>query len=122
MALSLLKKISLPASPSFCRLFSHHSDIKGYVRGAVPGMIRWVNSSLLGAGNEDMVVFECVTVANEGCRCLEGCYGEVLRDCVFQQGYGGFCDVGGWMGGVGRAGLCNVYSCGFWLQAGCLIG
>lgn len=78
-------------------------------------MIRWVNSSLLGAGNEDMVVFECVTVANEGCRCLEGCYGEVLRDCVFQQGYGGLCDVGGWMGGVGRAGLCNMYSCGFWL-------
>ncbi|TKS81276.1 GRAM domain-containing protein 1B [Collichthys lucidus] len=33
-----------------------------------------------------MVVFECVTVANEGCRCLEGCYGEVLKDCVFQQG------------------------------------
>lgn len=61
-------------------------------------MIRWVNSSLLGAGNEDMVVFECVTVADEGCRCLEGCYGEVLRDCVFQQGYGGLWDVSG--GGV----------------------
>ena len=51
-----------------------------------------MNSSLLGAGYEDMVVFECVTVANEGCRCLEGCYGEVLRDCVFHQGYGGLCD------------------------------
>ncbi|KAM8853515.1 protein Aster-B isoform X9 [Synchiropus splendidus] len=48
-------------------------------------MIRWVNSSLLGSGFEDMVVFECVTVASEGCRCLEGCYGEVLRDCVFHQ-------------------------------------
>ncbi|XP_055369751.1 protein Aster-B isoform X10 [Betta splendens] len=33
-----------------------------------------------------MVVFECVTVANEGRRCLEGCYGEALRDCVLQQG------------------------------------
>ncbi|XP_069390824.1 protein Aster-B isoform X9 [Paralichthys olivaceus] len=53
---------------------------------AVCEMIRWMNSSLLGAAYEDMVVFECVTVANEGCRCLEGCYGEVLRDCVFQQG------------------------------------
>lgn len=51
-------------------------------------MIRWMNSSLLGAGYDGMVVFECVTVANEGCRCLEGCYGEVLRDHVLQQGYG----------------------------------
>lgn len=50
-------------------------------------MIRWMSSSLLGGGHEDMVVFECVTVAGEGCHCLEGCYGEVLRDCVFQQGY-----------------------------------
>lgn len=58
-------------------------------------MIRWMGSSLLGGstggggggGYEDMVVFECVTVAGEGCRCLEGCYGDVLRDCVFQQGY-----------------------------------
>lgn len=56
-------------------------------------MIRWMGSSLLGGGTgggggyEDMVVFECVTVAGEGCRCLEGCYGDVLRDCVFQQGY-----------------------------------
>ncbi|XP_037631795.1 protein Aster-B isoform X9 [Sebastes umbrosus] len=49
-------------------------------------MIRWMNSSLLGVAYEDMVVFECVTVANEECHCLEGCYGEVLRDCVFQQG------------------------------------
>ncbi|KAK9520633.1 hypothetical protein VZT92_020504 [Zoarces viviparus] len=49
-------------------------------------MIRWMNSSLLGAAYKDMVVFECVTVANEGCYCLEGCYGEVLRDCVFHQG------------------------------------
>lgn len=54
-------------------------------------MIRWVNSSLLGASYEDMVVFECVTMANERCRCLEGCYGEVLRDCVFHQGYDGLC-------------------------------
>lgn len=51
-------------------------------------MIRFMNSSLLGASCEDMVVFECVTVANESCRCLEGCYGEVLRDCVFQHRYG----------------------------------
>lgn len=55
-------------------------------------MIRWMGSSLLGGGGggggyEDMVVFECVTVAGEGCRCLEGCYGDVLRDCVLQQGY-----------------------------------
>lgn len=50
-----------------------------------------MNSSLLGAAYEDMVVFECVTVANEECHCLEGCYGEVLRDCVFQHGYGGLC-------------------------------
>uniref|UniRef100_A0A3Q3EKA3 GRAM domain containing 1Bb n=1 Tax=Kryptolebias marmoratus TaxID=37003 RepID=A0A3Q3EKA3_KRYMA len=49
-------------------------------------MIRWVNSSLLGAAYEDMVVFECVTVANEGCPCREGCYREVLRDCVLHQG------------------------------------
>lgn len=56
-------------------------------------MIRWMNSSLLGADYEDMVVFECVTVANEGCHCLEGCYGEVLGDCVFQQGYGWLCDA-----------------------------
>ncbi|XP_013870516.1 GRAM domain-containing protein 1B isoform X10 [Austrofundulus limnaeus] len=49
-------------------------------------MIRWVNSSLLGAAYEDMVVFECVTVANEGCRCRESCYREVLRDCVLHQG------------------------------------
>ncbi|XP_029922488.1 protein Aster-B isoform X2 [Myripristis murdjan] len=49
-------------------------------------MIRWVNSSLLGATYEDMVVFECVTMANEGCRCLEDCYGEAMRDCVFQHG------------------------------------
>lgn len=48
-----------------------------------------MNSSLLGASHDDMVVFECVTVANEGCLCLEGCYGEVLRDRVFHQGYGG---------------------------------
>lgn len=60
---------------------------------AVLGMIRWMNSSLLGTDYEDMVVFECVTVANEGCRCLEGCYGEVLRDCVFQHGYGRLCDA-----------------------------
>ncbi|XP_024862564.1 protein Aster-B isoform X9 [Kryptolebias marmoratus] len=33
-----------------------------------------------------MVVFECVTVANEGCPCREGCYREVLRDCVLHQG------------------------------------
>lgn len=58
---------------------------------AVVGMSRWMNSSLLGAAYEDMVVFECVTVANEGGYCLEGCYGEVLRDCVFHQGYGGLC-------------------------------
>lgn len=51
-------------------------------------MIRWVNSSLLGAAYEDMVVFECVTVANEGCRCRESCYREVLRDRVLHQGYG----------------------------------
>lgn len=51
-----------------------------------------MNSSLLGADCEDMVVFECVTVANVGCRCLEDCYGEVLRDCVFQQGYAGHCN------------------------------
>ncbi|TNN45645.1 GRAM domain-containing protein 1B [Liparis tanakae] len=52
------------------------------------GMIRWMNSSLHGAASEDMVVFECVTVANEGCHCLEGYYGEVLRDRVFHPGYG----------------------------------
>lgn len=51
-------------------------------------MIRWVNNSLLGLVYEDMVVFECVGVADEGCRCLEGCYGDVLRDRVFHQGYG----------------------------------
>lgn len=98
MALSLLKKISLPdSSISSLSLYRYLSSFtlrgKGYVRGAVLGMIRWMNSSLLGAGYEDMVVFQCVTVANEGCRCLEGCYGEVLRDCVFQQGYGGLCDA-----------------------------
>ncbi|XP_049582393.1 protein Aster-B isoform X4 [Syngnathus scovelli] len=49
-------------------------------------MIRWVNNSLLGLIYEDMVVFECVGVANEGCRCLEGCYGDMLRDRVFHQG------------------------------------
>ncbi|MEQ2218589.1 hypothetical protein XENOCAPTIV_005386 [Xenoophorus captivus] len=43
-------------------------------------MIRWVNSSLQEAAYEDMVAFECVTVANQGC------YTEVLRDCVFHQG------------------------------------
>lgn len=45
-------------------------------------MIRWVNSSLQGvAFEEDMVAFECVTVANQDC------YSEVLRDCVLHQGY-----------------------------------
>lgn len=63
------------------------------MQDAVLGMIRWMNSSLLRVDYEDMVVFECVTVANEGCRCLEGCYGEVLRDCVFQQRYGGLFDA-----------------------------
>lgn len=52
-----------------------------------------MNSSVLGAACEDMVVFECVTVANRGCHCLEGCYGEVLKDYVFQQGYGRLCDA-----------------------------
>lgn len=52
-----------------------------------------MNSSLLRAAGEDMLVFECVRVADEGCRCLEGCHGEVLRDSVFQQGYGGLCDA-----------------------------
>ncbi|KAK5868188.1 hypothetical protein PBY51_009224 [Eleginops maclovinus] len=47
-------------------------------------MIRWMNSSLLGAAHEDMAVFECES--GEGCHCLEGCYGELLGDCVFQQG------------------------------------
>lgn len=73
--------------------FFFYAYRKGLCMRAVLGMIRWMNSSLLGAGYEDMVVFECVTVANEGCRCLESCYGEVLRDCVFQQGYGGLCDA-----------------------------
>lgn len=72
-------------------LFFFYTAREREVPCTVRGMIRWVNSSLLGAACEDMVVFECVTVANEGCRCLEGCYGEVLRDCVFQQGYGGLC-------------------------------
>lgn len=70
------------------------------VAGQASGMIRWMNSSLLGVDYEDMVVFECVAVANEGCRCLEGCYGEVLRDCVYQQGYGHGVRVLRWMGGV----------------------
>uniref|UniRef100_A0AAX7STH5 VASt domain-containing protein n=1 Tax=Astatotilapia calliptera TaxID=8154 RepID=A0AAX7STH5_ASTCA len=56
------------------------------VQCAVCGMIHWVNSSSLGAACEDMVVFECVTVASEGCRCLEGCCEEVLRGRVFHQG------------------------------------
>lgn len=50
-------------------------------------MIRWMNSSLPGADYEDMLVFECVTVANQGCRCLQGCYGEVLKDFEFDTGY-----------------------------------
>lgn len=103
MALSLLRKISPPASSIFSLSLSLHlsvrlpfffyTDGERKARGTVLGMIRWMNSSLLGAYHEDMVVFECVTVADEGCRCLEGCYGEVLRDCVFQPGYGGLCDA-----------------------------
>lgn len=106
MALSLLKKISLPASsiyslslsiylPSYLSSFYavQEKGKCGAHKCGVLGMIRWMNSSLLRADYEDMVVFECVTVANEGCRCLEGCYGEVLKDCVFQQGYGGLCDT-----------------------------
>lgn len=104
MAISLLKKIPLtptphpthyqqppPASlPAPSVVFSpsvQPPQKEGHERGAAAGMIRWMSSSLLGGDHEDMVVFECVTVAGEGCRCLEGCYGEVLRDCVFQQGY-----------------------------------
>ncbi|KAI9532812.1 hypothetical protein NQZ68_028511 [Dissostichus eleginoides] len=45
------------------------------------GMIRWMNSSLMGAAHEDMAMFECESSE-------EGFYGEVLGDCVFQQGYG----------------------------------
>lgn len=67
-----------------------------------------------------MVVFECVTVASEGCRCLEGCCEEVLRGRVFHQGYGGFCDAcvsatvhmqgKKGMGGVEWFWLCNLCS------------
>ncbi|KAK1900018.1 Protein Aster-B [Dissostichus eleginoides] len=42
-------------------------------------MIRWMNSSLMGAAHEDMAMFECESSE-------EGFYGEVLGDCVFQQG------------------------------------
>lgn len=94
-----------PASFHFfflCLSHSHHVFLqlpfllhgeRKEVQCAVCGMIHWVNSSSLGAACEDMVVFECVTVASEGCRCLEGCCEEVLRGRVFHQGYGGFCDA-----------------------------
>lgn len=85
LSLSLHVSVQLP--------FYFYTGRERNVQCAALGMIRWMNSSLLGADYEDMVAFECVTVANEGCRCLEGCYGEVLGDCVFQQGYGGRCDV-----------------------------
>lgn len=48
-------------------------------------MIGWESEP----SGEDMVVAECVTLANEGGRRGgDGCYREVLRDCVFQLGYG----------------------------------
>lgn len=104
MAVSLLKEITQPPPSIFFLCLSHshlvflqlpfllHGERKE-VQCAVCGMIHWVNSSSLGAACEDMVVFECVTVASEGCRCLEGCCEEVLRGRVFHQGYGGFCDA-----------------------------
>ncbi|CAL8335101.1 unnamed protein product [Boreogadus saida] len=49
-------------------------------------MIRWMNSSLRGAPCDDMVVLECMASADGSCRCLEGCYGEVLKDWVFHLG------------------------------------
>lgn len=92
MALSLLKKISLPLL-SFSAQLSLFIAQRGKTisKHTVLGMIYWAHISLLRAGYRDMVVFECVTVANEGCRCLEGCYGEMMRDCAFQQGYGRLC-------------------------------
>ena len=47
-----------------------------------------MNSSLRGAPCDDMVVLECMASANRSCRCLEGYYGEVLKDWVFHHGYG----------------------------------
>lgn len=129
MALSLLKEITQPPPSIFFLCLSHshlvflqlpfllHGERKE-VQCAVCGMIHWVNSSSLGAACEDMVVFECVTVASEGCRCLEGCCEEVLRGRVFHQGYGGFCDAcvsvtvhmqgEKGMGGVEWFWLCNL--------------
>lgn len=78
MALSLLEEISTLSLSSTSR--SSDAD----AAAAAAGMHRWMSSSLLGY--DSMVVLECVSVAHEGCRCLEGCYGELLRGRVFQQG------------------------------------